>query len=73
MDNPIKMDNLGGKPTIYGNTPYNPHVSPRMIRPHLTTGRPPDTTIDHLVDSMRLQGREANESILRQAQMVVVG
>jgi len=24
MENPIKMDDLGGKPTIFGNTPYVP-------------------------------------------------
>ena len=37
MENPIKMDDLGGKPTILGNTHYIPGDSSRaLFGGHLT-------------------------------------
>ena len=33
MENPIKMDDLGGKPTIFGNTPYsNGAIEPQPLQ-----------------------------------------
>ena len=40
MENPIKMDDLGGKPTIFGNTHEELITLPETTSSHLQMGHP---------------------------------